>query len=99
MSLQDLKKPELETLVRNAAWFKQKSKENSLPSEAFDQLKGQTIAMMFSKRSTRTRVSTEGAISMLGGHSMFLGKDDIQLGVSQDIRKTGLVEPKSDNDI
>jgi ornithine carbamoyltransferase len=37
--------------------------------------------MMFSKRSTRTRVSTEAAVTMLGGNPMFLGKDDIQLGV------------------
>jgi ornithine carbamoyltransferase len=39
--------------------------------------------MMFNKRSTRTRVSTEGAVSIMGGHPMFLGKDDIQLGVSE----------------
>ena len=44
-------------------------------------LSGRTVAMMFSKRSTRTRVSTEAAVSLLGGHPMFLGKDDIQLGV------------------
>lgn len=37
--------------------------------------------MSFSKRSTRTRISTEGAVVALGGHPMFLGKDDIQLGV------------------
>ncbi len=37
---------------------------------------------MFNKRSTRTRVSTESAVSIMGGHPMFLGKDDIQLGVS-----------------
>ena len=37
--------------------------------------------MMFSKRSTRTRVSTESAVALMGGHPMFLGKDDIQLGV------------------
>lgn len=45
-------------------------------------LSGKTIAMMFSKLSTRTRVSTEAAVAMMGGHPMFLGKNDIQLGVS-----------------
>jgi len=44
-------------------------------------LTGKTVAMMFSKRSTRTRVSTEAAVVYLGGHPMFLGKEDIQLGV------------------
>lgn len=45
-------------------------------------LNGKTVAIMFNKRSTRTRVSTEAAVSIMGGHPMFLGKDDIQLGVS-----------------
>lgn len=44
-------------------------------------LAGRTVAMTFSKRSTRTRISTEGAIAAFGGSPMFLGKDDIQLGV------------------
>jgi ornithine carbamoyltransferase len=44
-------------------------------------LAGKTVAMTFSKRSTRTRISTEGAIAAFGGSPMFLGKDDIQLGV------------------
>jgi ornithine carbamoyltransferase len=44
-------------------------------------LSGKTVAMMFNKRSTRTRVSTEAAVTTMGGHAMFLGKDDIQLGV------------------
>jgi ornithine carbamoyltransferase len=45
-------------------------------------LTGKTVAMIFNKRSTRTRVSTEGAVVTMGGHPMFLGKDDIQLNVS-----------------
>jgi ornithine carbamoyltransferase len=44
--------------------------------------------MTFSKRSTRTRVSTEGAIAALGGSPMFLGKDDIQLGVNESLYDT-----------
>jgi ornithine carbamoyltransferase len=48
-------------------------------------LAGKTVAMTFSKRSTRTRVSTEGAIAAFGGSPMFLGKDDIQLGVWQNL--------------
>ncbi|EQK97319.1 Ornithine carbamoyltransferase [Ophiocordyceps sinensis CO18] len=46
---------------------------------------------MFSKRSTRTRVSTEAAVTMLGGHAMFLGKDDIQLGVNESLYDTSVV--------
>jgi ornithine carbamoyltransferase len=47
--------------------------------------------MMFSKRSTRTRVSTEAAVAMMGGHAMFLGKDDIQLGVNESLLDTSKV--------
>ncbi|KAI9751714.1 MAG: hypothetical protein M4579_005932 [Chaenotheca gracillima] len=46
---------------------------------------------MFSKRSTRTRISTEGAVVTMGGHPMFLGKDDIQLGVNESLYDTSVV--------
>ena len=45
----------------------------------------------FNKRSTRTRVSTEAAVTTMGGHAMFLGKDDIQLGVNESLYDTSLV--------
>lgn len=47
--------------------------------------------MIFNKRSTRTRVSTEGAVAQMGGHPMFLGKDDIQLGVNESLYDTAVV--------
>jgi ornithine carbamoyltransferase len=45
-----------------------------------DLLAGKTLALLFSKRSTRTRVSAESGWARMGGHPMFLGKDDIQFG-------------------
>ena len=47
--------------------------------------------MTFSKRSTRTRISTEAAVALMAGHPMFLGKDDIQLGVNESLRDTAVV--------
>lgn len=81
MSIGDLTPVELANLVRNSASRKQAVKTRTAGS-LNTSLRGETIAMMFSKRSTRTRVSTEAAVSILGGNPMFLGKDDIQLGVS-----------------
>lgn len=88
MSIADLTPAEFSSLVRNAAARKQAVKAGQTPSALSTSLSGQTIAMMFSKRSTRTRVSTEAAVTILGGHPMFLGKDDIQLGVCFAIEST-----------
>lgn len=81
LSIADLTAIELSTLVRNANSHKQAIKSGSVPKSILGSLTGKTVAMMFNKRSTRTRVSTEAAVSTMGGHPMFLGKDDIQLGV------------------
>lgn len=81
LSIGDLKPREFAGLVRNAASHKAAIKAGTIPADFSTGLAGKTVAMMFNKRSTRTRVSTEAAVAMLGGHPMFLGKDDIQLGV------------------
>lgn len=82
MSMQDVSPDELDRLVRNALRLKKAVKVGN-PADKFKLgLAGKTVALMFSKLSTRTRVSTEAAVTMMGGHPMFLGKNDIQLGVS-----------------
>ena len=47
--------------------------------------------MIFQKRSTRTRVSTETGAHLLGAHGLFLGPSDIQLGVNESMKDTALV--------
>lgn len=54
-------------------------------------LAGQTWALIFSKSSTRTRVSFEVGISELGGRPMFLSFQDIQLGRGEPIKDTARV--------
>jgi len=53
--------------------------------------KGLTLAMLFDKRSTRTRLSFDVAMKQLGGHSIVLSQDDIQLGGSESIESTAKV--------
>ncbi|KAF2848013.1 ornithine carbamoyltransferase [Plenodomus tracheiphilus IPT5] len=92
LSIADLTPAELTTLVRNAGSHKAAIKATGeVPHTLRGALAGKTVAMTFSKRSTRTRVSTEGAIAALGGSPMFLGKDDIQLGVNESLYDTSLV--------
>ena len=54
-------------------------------------LKGRTLAMIFEKSSTRTRVSFEAGMSQLGGHAIFLSPSDTQIGRGEEIRDTARV--------
>ncbi|KAM4797402.1 ornithine transcarbamylase, mitochondrial [Rhinophrynus dorsalis] len=54
-------------------------------------LQGKSLAMIFEKRSTRTRLSTETGFSLLGGHPCFLTTQDIHLGVNESLKDTARV--------
>jgi ornithine carbamoyltransferase len=61
------------------------------PNRFRDALEGQTLAMIFEKSSTRTRVSFEAGMFQLGGHALFLSARDIQLGRGEPIPDTARV--------
>ncbi|PSM52037.1 ornithine carbamoyltransferase [Campylobacter blaseri] len=54
-------------------------------------LEKQTLAMIFEKNSTRTRVSFEVGMYQLGGHALFLSKNDMQLNRGELLKDTALV--------
>lgn len=90
VSIKDLTNKEFSILVDRAEHFKKifKSNESSEFQKNHLKLLGKTIALIFTKRSTRTRISTEGAATFFGAQPMFLGKDDIQLGVNESFYDT-----------
>src|ERR1051325_8374301 len=61
------------------------------PQKYRDALAGQTLAMIFEKSSTRTRVSFEVGMFQLGGHALFLSSRDIQIGRGEPIYDTAKV--------
>ncbi|KAJ1721319.1 ornithine carbamoyltransferase [Coemansia erecta] len=91
ISLSDYSAEQIAALVESAAEFKRKTKVEGQTFHPDAPLRGQTVALLFSKRSTRTRVASESSIAYLGGHAMFLGKEDIQLGVNESLRDSAQV--------
>lgn len=90
VSLADLSVEEIATLLRTAMTFKHLYK-NGGPRTIIRTLENQSVALLFSKRSTRTRVASETSTALLGGNAMFLGKDDIQLGVNETLEDSAKV--------
>ena len=84
VSIKDLTDEEFVALVERAEYYKKIFKNNDSTEFQKNHLKllGRTIALIFTKRSTRTRISTEGAATFFGAQPMFGGKDDVQGGGS-----------------
>ena len=84
LAIPDFSAAELHSLLELAARMK---------SGAYRErpLAGKTLAMIFAKSSTRTRVSFEVGALQLGGHALFLSSRDIQLGRGEPIRDTARV--------
>ncbi len=66
-------------------------KAESRAKEKHRRFEGMTLAMLFEKRSTRTRLAFETAFAEEGGHAIFLSKQDIQLGAKESIEDTARV--------
>ena len=101
MTLADLSGPQIHRILSHSLQLKRRSlpwlspqitgikkDKMRLPSQS---LFGKSIALLFSKRSTRTRLAAETSIEILGGNAIFLGRDDIQLGVNESLRDSARI--------
>jgi len=91
MSIAQLTDVELDGLIQHSIDIKKSWQIDPAKSRSMVPIRGQSMSMIFQKRSTRTRVSTETGIFMLGGHALMLGPQDIQLGVNETMRDTASV--------
>ncbi|MBP3038833.1 ornithine carbamoyltransferase [Bacillaceae bacterium Marseille-Q3522] len=68
-----------------------KGKAAHLAGEVYTPLKGKILGMIFEKSSTRTRVSFEAGMLQLGGHALYLNKNDLQLGRGETVADTAQI--------
>lgn len=85
LSLEQLPAADIRSILTRSAIFKANRQSHAKP------LAGQTWALIFTKSSTRTRVSFEVGVRELGGSTLFLNPNDIQLGRGEPIRDTARV--------
>lgn len=87
LTLMDLAPDELRGLIRRARELKDRQRAG----ERHEPLKNRTLAMIFEKSSTRTRVSFETAMIQFGGAALFLSPRDTQLGRGEPVEDTARV--------
>jgi len=85
LKLSDFSPDELRQIVLRAMELKKSGIGSDRP------LSGRTLAMIFSKNSTRTRVSFEAGMAKFGGHALFLHSDTTQLGRDEPLSDTARV--------
>lgn len=84
LGMHDLNSAEVEEILD----LSEELKRDQKAGKSREVLHGKTLGMIFAKPSTRTRVSFETGMSQLGGHAIYLGVNDLQLGRGETIADT-----------
>ncbi len=87
LSMTDLSKEDILNILETG----EDLKEKRIKGKVTDLLKNKSLAMIFEKSSTRTRVSFEVAMSDMGGHSLYLNQRDMQIGRGETVADTAKV--------
>ena len=80
LSIADLTKAQILELFKTTKALKKK------PLSKATSLKGKSLALLFQKPSNRTRVSFDVGMFQLGGNSIYLGPDEVKLGVRESVK-------------
>lgn len=86
-SLLDINKQEFIRIIERSIELKKEAAAGVINNS----LSGKTMAMIFKKNSTRTRVSFEAAMTTMGGHAIFLSSDTTQLSRGEELSDTAKV--------
>ena len=87
LALHDYNEMELQGMLSLAGQLKEKQKQGI----AHRLLEGKTVALIFEKASTRTRISFEVGVFQLGGHGLFISSANSQMGRGEPIKDTARV--------
>ncbi len=87
LTINDFTKDELFEMLQKAIEIKKELQNDNIKYR----MKDKSLAMIFEKSSTRTRVSFEVGMTQLGGHALFLSSKDTQLGRGEPIKDTARV--------
>ena len=90
LTLADLQADECQRLIKRGLELKSLAQRGAI----YQPLTGKVLAMIFEKSSTRTHVSFEAGMTLLGGHAIFLSSDTSQLGRGEPIEDTARVLSK-----
>lgn len=84
LNFKSISNTDIESILLNSELFKSSKR----PSNDFQ---GKTLALLFSKKSTRTRLSAETGWNLMGGSTLFLGINDLQLSSGEPLSVTARV--------
>ncbi|MGD0478329.1 MAG: ornithine carbamoyltransferase [Nitrososphaerales archaeon] len=84
LSLGDLSSTELDSVLNRAVHLKKEIMQGT----ELDSLRGKVVGLLFEKPSTRTRTSFEVATLRLGGHSLYLASNELQLSRGEPVKDT-----------